>query len=257
MQGLSLPTIVVVFLAARRRPMQRPEQQRQRGRLRTPRHPHGWILPPAPTARCSAPRCPACARAGMLPAAVRCSGLPSRRQPLLRSAAGVIQAPPTTGLQPRLRRSLANLQPLVPLTSHPRLGLADLGGTLSLSHRAPVPPRRATLTRQLVRCPDLSLYLFLGARHFLHPCPLLRPLISLHHSLSCSFSHSLHLLISAPRPLPAQLWFPFPNTSIALLRYWSLLTIHAFLARQSELHPEVFENAQCQALSSLLGIADG
>jgi hypothetical protein len=37
-------------------------------------------------------------------------------------------------------------------------------------------------------------------------------------SLSCSFSHSLHLLISVPRPFPARLWFPFSNTSIALLR---------------------------------------
>lgn len=188
----------------------------------------------------------------MLPAAVRCSGRPSRWQPLLRAAAGVIQAPPTTGLQARLCRSLANLQPLVPLTSHPRPGLADLGGTLSLSRPAPVqPPAAATLTHQLFCCSDLFLCLFLEARHFLHPCPLLRPLISLHHSLSCSFSHSLHLLISAPRPFPAQLWFPVPNTSIALLRYWSLLTIHALLASKQSFTLRSSRmprgSAQCQA----------
>lgn len=200
------------------------------------------MLPPAPTARCSAPRCPACAPAGMLPAAVRCPGRPNRWQPLFRSAAGVIQAPPTTGLQPRLRRSLANLQSLVPLTSHPRPGLADLGGTLSLSRPARVPPRLATLTCQLFRCLDLSLCLFLGAWHFLHPCSVL---LSLSTTVS-PVPFLTHFTCLSPRLGLSLLGSGFPSPTPPLLfsdNDHLLLTIHALLARQAELRPEVFKHA--------------
>lgn len=149
-----------------------------------------------------------------------CSGRPSRWQPRLCSAAGVIQAPPTSGLQPRPPCALANLQSLVPPPPHARPGLADLGGTLEslppASRPVPAPPHCATLASQLLPCgsPGLSLCLFLGLDIFLTLGLFSILLISLRHSLFCSFSHSLHLLISPPRPFPAPLWFLFPNTFI-------------------------------------------
>lgn len=196
----------------------------------------------------------------MLPAAVRCSGRPSRWQPLLRAAAGVIQAPPTTGLQARLCRSLANLQPLVPLTSHPRPGLADLGGTLSLSRPAPVQPRRR-------RDPDPSTILLLR--------PLLVPFPG-----GSAFSSPLPSSPSSYLSPPQSLLFLFSLTSPAYLCA-STFPCSALVSRpqhlhcssqilesldhprppgqQAELHPEVFKNAPrfCPMPGSLLGLAEG
>lgn len=176
-----------------------------------------------------------------------CSGRPSRWQPRLCSAAGVIQAPPTSGLQPRPPCALANLQSLVPPPPTPARGWRTWEEPWSPSRPLPVRfPLRPTVrpwpvnyspaAAQASPCASSWGSIFSSPLAFSPSFLSLSATVSsvpfLTHFTCLSLLLGLSLLRSG---------FSSPTPSFALLRYWSLLTIHALLARRAELHPEVFK----------------